>query len=239
MQDRYVGDIGDYAKYSLLNALAEGQKLGVAWYKFPNEMHNSDGKHVSYLDNPEEWADRDSTVFNSLNEIVKNKGRSLYAVQKAGFLNCTTFADEILSHQSNDSRMRATWRKSWFQRVRKQLSECSLVFADPDNGLCLDASYKFGTRKMWKRIPQSEVNILSRDRSAIVYHHNTRRKGGHEAEIDYWMAQIKADIAIRVRYGTSRTFFVLNSTPSLRRSVDNWAASFSRGTSKIQVHKKP
>ncbi len=37
MQNRYVGDIGDYAKYSLLRALSRGCKLGVSWYLFPDE----------------------------------------------------------------------------------------------------------------------------------------------------------------------------------------------------------
>ena len=30
MQDRYVGDIGDFAKYGLLRAVSEGKKLGDA-----------------------------------------------------------------------------------------------------------------------------------------------------------------------------------------------------------------
>ena len=42
MQDRYVGDIGDYAKYSLLRALSRGRKLAVSWYLFPDE-DNGDG----------------------------------------------------------------------------------------------------------------------------------------------------------------------------------------------------
>ena len=32
MQDRYTGDIGDFAKYGLLRALEAGHRLGVAWY---------------------------------------------------------------------------------------------------------------------------------------------------------------------------------------------------------------
>ena len=30
MQDQYVGDIGDFAKYALLRRLSEGKRLGVA-----------------------------------------------------------------------------------------------------------------------------------------------------------------------------------------------------------------
>src|SRR5829696_4979011 len=49
MQDRYVGDVGDFGKYGLLRTLGAGLSLGVVWYLVPNESHNADGKHTSYL----------------------------------------------------------------------------------------------------------------------------------------------------------------------------------------------
>ena len=49
MQDRYTGDICDYAKDGLLRALGDGHRLGIAWYLYPNESHNADGKHTAYL----------------------------------------------------------------------------------------------------------------------------------------------------------------------------------------------
>ena len=42
MQDRYAGDIGDFVKLGLLRALSSGCKLGIAWYRFPDEDHNGD-----------------------------------------------------------------------------------------------------------------------------------------------------------------------------------------------------
>lgn len=53
MQNRYTGDIGDFAKYGLLRALGEGNKLGIVWYLYPDESHNEDGKHTAYLTKPE------------------------------------------------------------------------------------------------------------------------------------------------------------------------------------------
>jgi hypothetical protein len=57
MQNRYVGDIGDYGKYALLRhlcACATGKslRLGVIWCLFPDETINNDGKHISYLKDP-------------------------------------------------------------------------------------------------------------------------------------------------------------------------------------------
>ena len=50
MQDRYVGDVGDFGKYGLLRALCrEGLRLGIVWYLNPEEEGNENGRHVRYL----------------------------------------------------------------------------------------------------------------------------------------------------------------------------------------------
>ena len=47
MQDRYVGDIGDFVKYGLLRALGKGKRLGVAWYlpAAADLTGSGDGRH--------------------------------------------------------------------------------------------------------------------------------------------------------------------------------------------------
>ena len=60
MQDRYVGDVGDFGKYGLLRYLGgkldggfeyfEPMRMGVIWYLYPDESHNADGKYTGYLD---------------------------------------------------------------------------------------------------------------------------------------------------------------------------------------------
>ena len=54
MQDRYVGDIGDFAKYGLLRALGRRRRLGVAWYRRtePDPPNANDGRHTDYGLNP-------------------------------------------------------------------------------------------------------------------------------------------------------------------------------------------
>ena len=52
MQNRYFGDIGDFAKFGLLRGLVmpkPGFRLGVLWYLVPDELHTKDGRHVDYL----------------------------------------------------------------------------------------------------------------------------------------------------------------------------------------------
>lgn len=52
MQDRYAGDIGDFGKFSLLRNLFKNEqyKIGTIWYRYPDESHNDDGRHVDYFD---------------------------------------------------------------------------------------------------------------------------------------------------------------------------------------------
>ena len=97
MQNRYVGDIGDYAKYSLLRALSRGCKLGVAWYLFPDE-DSGDGGHVGYLLRPDKWCEPDPVKFYVLRKIVgpafdlihNQQVRSVAAIEQSGLLGTST-----------------------------------------------------------------------------------------------------------------------------------------------------
>lgn len=101
--------------------------------------------------------------------------------------------------------------ESWFQKVMSDLEGCDLVFADPDNGIVDDHDRRNGLRGFCKQMPLSEVRMLSMNRMAVIYHHNTRRKGGHDAEVDHWIAEIAAPtVAIRARAYSCRTFFIIN-----------------------------
>ena len=96
MQNRYTGDIGDYAKYGLLRALANDRSLGVAWYLFPDEDHNADGRHVGYLKAPGHWRARDPKLFDTLSGIVEEDRRSVAGIEQSGILNGAKFSSEVL-----------------------------------------------------------------------------------------------------------------------------------------------
>jgi hypothetical protein len=70
MQNRYTGDIGDYVKLAILRALMHGRRLGVGWWLYPDESHNSDGRHISYLSQPEVWRRFDPALFDHLKAVV-------------------------------------------------------------------------------------------------------------------------------------------------------------------------
>lgn len=231
MQNRYVGDIGDYAKYALLRALSPGYRLGVAWYLYPDEGHNADGKHVSYLSAPDKWRGYDPALFDSMKKMVESGQRSVNAVRRAGVLPGAAFSEEPLVSPGQGLAVRRQWRVDWFDKLRNDLGKSSIVFADPDNGLCSDEKFSYGRLKDWKRLPLSEALALSQDRTGILYHHNSRWPGGHLAEIQYWLARLDGpSLALRWRAYSPRTFFVVNFDDVIldrvEKLAERWAPHF-------------
>jgi len=235
MQDRYVGDIGDYVKLAILRALMPGRSLGVAWWLYPDEAHDGDGRHISYLKQPDLWRAFDPDLFDSLAAVVGRGRRCVQALQDTSMLANAAYCNEVIPTFGTPADRRAS-RLAWFGRVRVQLSECDLVFADPDNGL-ETAGFSPGAVLGGKCIPLSEVAALgSPGRTLIVYHHQTRRKGGHIAELAHWAERLRGlgfstVDAIRSRPYSARAFFILDAPPTVRlratRFVARWQGHLS------------
>src|SRR4051812_47991994 len=119
MQDRYAGDVGDFVKLALLRALAPGMKLGVAWYLYPDEGHNEDGKHTAYLQQPSRWRSLDEELFDQLKAVI-GSGRSVGALEGANVLNAV-FSAQPLDHRAESHRLRSATRAAWFESVVDKL----------------------------------------------------------------------------------------------------------------------
>lgn len=233
VQNRYAGDIGDYVKFALLRQLAPDRRLGVAWYLHPDEEHNDDGNHVEYLRQPDKWRSLDPELFDVLNQVVSTS-RSVEALMQAGAVEGLSFTERLKS-ASEPADKRCRWRSDWFERACNKLADADLVFADPDNGLVDDAPKRRRDLKFAKQMPLQEALALAAGRTAVIYHHNTRRKGGHDAEVDHWLGELPCEaIAIRARAWSSRTFFILNPNDVTRKRAaafcERWAAH------KISLH---
>ena len=227
MQDRYVGDIGDYAKYALLRALGAGRRLGVAWYLHPDGGPPNDGRHIDYLDHPKEWRDFDPELFDVLRGLVHGQ-RNVSAVQNSNLLPNAAFADSRLCVQGVKYGDRAEWRTRWFASTLDDLRACDLVFADPDNGLMLDSGFKPSRQASTKSIPVCEVRMLAEGRPAVIYHHNTRRPGGHAQEVAWWREQLPKPVyAYRWRRWSSRTFFIVNADHDVKAALRAFAARWA------------
>lgn len=208
MQNRYAGDIGDYIKIALLRALSVNNRLGIAWFLYPDEVHNADGRHTAYLASPAVWRHLDPVLFDLLAENVCRK-RSVHTLQQA-FSHETYFANEPVPTGLPASE-RDVARRHWLEKCVQQLSQCNLVFVDPDNGLVGDEEWRRRAPTFGKQLSLSEARALSAGRCAVIYHHNSRFKGGHNAEVDYWLRALgRSAIAVRATAYSCRTFFVVN-----------------------------
>jgi hypothetical protein len=214
MQNRYVGDIGDYLKYALLRALSKDLKLGIGWYLTPDEFHNNDGKHISYLENPNRWRFLDSSLFDKLLKI-KNESRSIKLIESKNFFpEGTVFFSDKLIHNSKMSE-RTTFRENWFKKLCLSLDNCDLIYFDPDNGI-EPGSFNFNRKNSIKSVRYDELEHFKKlNKIIIFYHHQTRFPGGHKEEINYLKCRLvtkgfREIYAFRAPAFSPRVFFIIN-----------------------------
>jgi hypothetical protein len=227
MQNRYVGDVGDFVKLALLRALSPGHRLGVVWYLVPDESHNGDGRHVGYL-REIDWRRLDPEAFDALAKIVASGERSVMALETAGLLNRCQFVSAPLPLPRAYAE-RAMARAEWLDSATAEIGDCNLVLLDPDNGLQPEG-FRPASAKAIKSASFADLSRFRRaDRTLIVYHHHTRRKGGHADEILYNAHRLRTHgfervDALRANRYSPRAFFILNATDEIRKR----AVAFAR-----------
>ena len=243
MQNRYVGDIGDYVKLSILRTLSPGYHLGVAWWLYPDETHNKDGRHIGYLDRPDNWRQFDPDLFDALAKIVSSGQRDVQALETANILPGAIFANAVIPVGGTIAE-RPTQRREWFETVLHTLGAADLVFVDPDNGL-QPAGYSHGSAKAGKSITLTELRALARPgRCLIVYHHQTRRTGGHHGEIEHWADRLRDSAfstvdALRAKPYSPRVFFLLDAPADVRQRAErialDWEGTITWHADKVRT----
>lgn len=177
MQNRYVGDVGDFGKYGILRSIGEtGLKLGVNWYLTPDESHNSDGKHTSYL-YKENYCGYDDQLFYILKDIVENDRRNVISIQESAALSgSTVFYDCVLNvADERDYLKRRVNRQLWHKTALSRLNDCEIIFLDPDNGLQVDSVSLTG-QKGNKYIGLDELKDYYKQGKSIIFYNHRERK---------------------------------------------------------------
>ena len=238
MQDRYVGDVGDFAKYSLLRRLVTdvgaepSLRLGIVWCLFPDESHNADGKHISYLKNGN-LRHLDPDVHDSLEALVIDGQRSVARVAAGRLFPGDTvfFGMPIARFRKRGRRLtpreRAEYRQEWLNRALEGTRDCDLVFLDPDNGLQTETiakrDLKAGKYVFWDEISA----FVEREQALVVYHHTNRTE-----PVPAQVTRLKQEfsrkspgrevIALVFRRGSCRVFWIVLEgavTPLLKERV--------------------
>jgi hypothetical protein len=224
VQDRYVGDIGDFGKYALLNALAANDlRLGVQWCHNADEEATPDGKFTCYS----HLRGCDSLLYDKLEGIVQRGYRAVTEVQSAAVLPSGTlfFSESLSSRQAKDRRDRRARRKAWNARALEVLSRADLVFMDPDNGLGRDPADS-GAINGAKYVFSDELRpYFQRGQSLVIYQHQTREKGGLEAMLPRIFRNLRSlgfdsVWALIFRRSSVRVYFVLPAPAHLAILAD-------------------
>jgi hypothetical protein len=221
MQDRYVGDIGDFGKYSLLRALAaDDLRLGVVWYLNGDVETNNDGGFTSYLDNPAAPLRAcDPPLFDALRILVRDEDCSVRAVRQRRLLPArTAFHDTPLLLRELPPPERRAQRASWCLTGLDATANADLVFFDPDNGIA-GRSARRGDRTGAKYVFVDELTpYLARHQSLVVYHHQGRH-GTVDEQARRWLETLVRLPGVAAGWGLTfrrqqvRTYFVVATEP--------------------------
>jgi hypothetical protein len=220
MQNRYVGDIGDYVKLAILRALARDRSLGVVWWLFPDESHNADGGHREYLGRPNVWKRFDADLFEALVKIEEEKKREVRALEIAAILPHAVFVSDPVPCQALPFSLRPAERSVWLTGIKAKLKDCNLVFLDPDNGVA-PKRLRLTQRRAGKSVTIEEMKALQENgRAMVVYHHQTRLQGGHLSEIYNLAMQLRksglhVSGALRAKPWSPRFFLIINGDAEL------------------------
>ena len=238
MQDRYVGDTGDYAKYALLNALAASApilRLGVLWYLYPDEGHNDDGRHIVYLNQPA-MAERDAQVHKALGQLVGSGQRAVAAVEEASILPVGTLFHSPLVTVEGSPGDRMEHRSRWFAEGLARFADVDIVFFDPDNGI-ETASLRKSDRRAGKYAFWKEIEAAwQRGHSLVVYSH-LNRSASADVQTDRLRAAFQdrlddaAVIPLLFRRGSCRHLWVIAQPRHKAALVERIRAFLDRGWS--------
>lgn len=182
MQNRYTGDIGDFAKLGLLRALqTAGLTIGVNWYLVPDESHNDDGRFTNYPS----LRSCDEALWDALKAILDEASldpdqRNVSKLQTDCILKAE-FYSEPLDFTDNNKSERTAIRNDWHTHALEKLKDLDLVFVDPDNGLLVPTAA--GTAKENKFVTPDELAAYYHQGSTVFYYqHKARRPDSFYAD---------------------------------------------------------
>jgi hypothetical protein len=214
MQDRYAGDVGDFLKLGLLRALCStgSYRLGINWYLSPNEFHNADGQHVSYLADGHRHGPSlrqcDPDLFARLRTLVNDGDRCVTALEVSGSLpdGAITYSEPLRRGLTQGERL--TWHK---QAVEK-LKDAEVVFVDPDNGIRYGHP---GSRSEKYALVDELRDYADRDQTLVIYQHADRSPGGVVAQAKRRLVEFRRATGARPigavigRRGSCRFFLIV------------------------------
>src|SRR3989344_836233 len=207
MQNRFVGDIGDFGKYGLLRALCKGRRLGIVWYLVPDEHHNNDGGLIDYPNR----ASCDPELYATLQRILREENRNIGAIRKAGILPTKTFYEIPLTFERVPIVERGAYRRSWLKAASEYVRDCDVLFLDPDNGLQVKSKGP-GSAQAQKYVFWEDFSFYQPEQSLIIYQQRWQRTAYEKLakqQIDQLHTIFKCRDIYALSYSPDRIFYVI------------------------------
>jgi hypothetical protein len=242
VQNRYFGDIGDFAKFGLLRATVSNDptlRLAVLWYLVPDESHTNDGRHVGYLEasprNHKRYRACDPVLYDKLGDLVRARNRAVSSLVGSALLpSQTVYHDEPLSYRNIANSERLGHRERWIAAAHQVAGSANVIFLDPDNGLEVGCNRLDGDGP--KYVFYDDLRPLGQvDKTIIVYQH-ANRDGAFLDQIQNRLSSLRRRLgrpgedlfALRWRRISARAFiFALASTH--RESIQERLRRFLAG----------
>ena len=235
MQNRYVGDVGDFGKYGMLRALfGSRHRLGIVWYLVPDEQQTNDGRHIDYLNRPD-FAACDPDLFEAMKTIIGSGQRHIRNVEQSGlFPPGTIYYSRPLSPDTPANRsasQRTRFREDWLQEAVQTVTGCDAVFCDPDNGLETPTVGKHDCRAV-KYIFYDEVEqFLSAADTVVLYHHFSRQ-GSHLSQarlrtetLRKLAGPARRVLTLRFQPYSPRAYFIMTKEKTIPERIKKFACS--------------
>ena len=229
MQNRYFGDVGDYGKYGLLRRLcgltSDGPQLslGVVWYLVPDEGHNDDGKHTSYL-RKLAYRPCDPCLFDGMKLLLNDGHRSVSKIQRSDLLpRETTFFDTILSYDGipvagfENKQVRLTKRRKWLLAAHDAVEGRDIIFLDPDNGFQVKSVKRYADKGVKYVFWDEAKQFSDANKTLVIYHHLNRTTKSRDQIMtkteEFGVNLPRGDTVIPLLFkrGSHRVFFIVPS----------------------------
>ena len=229
MQDRYVGDIGDFANNGLLRVLCgtppepvPDMRLGIIWYR--NETEDQYGNEIKYL-NPSNYNDQtyrecDPHLYSELQRLVggsmeRNDRRRIEDIIDRGiFPPRTQHYRRLIPRPATVAS-----RRQWFGDAMAKTAESDVIFLNPDIGINWTGQARLQYVHPWEL---EELLEPIREKIVVIYQHaqhadwvaeNARLLRGSPLAVQYlWVCTWHS--------GPKRGYFIAARTENQRKRVE-------------------
>ncbi|OPY83928.1 MAG: hypothetical protein A4E71_02826 [Smithella sp. PtaU1.Bin162] len=183
MRDEYVGDVGDFGKYILLDELSgisKGKvKIGINWYynvtplPINNLLPDKIRRGYIYLsDGKGRYRNLNRHMFDSLRSIVFNNDSTpqLSDIENKKVVKDCLFYRKPIPY-SQPTKERRAHREQWFQESLNTLDGADVIFLDPDNGVAPFTVTKSQTDSVKYVFVDEIKRYYDLKKSLIIYQH--------------------------------------------------------------------